>query len=176
MSTDVETPRDQECTACPRKPHHKRDFPVEWEGDHYVSRREMVKFLTLGSFLLAASTWVTVFARKLVRGKSNAVQQLGLVSEIVQKGSMLFRYPTPQDPCIAVRTAHGELVAYSQVCTHLSCAVVYDKSSDRLVCPCHRGAFDVEKGAPLAGPPTRPLARVTIEQRGDRLFATGLEG
>jgi Rieske Fe-S protein len=176
MSRELEVSAEgQGCTNCAKTPRYRQDFPVEWEGDHYVSRREMVKFLTLGSFLLVVANWVTVFARRFVRRGSSTVQQLGLAKDLTQNGSMLFRYPTLQDPCIAVRTAEGELVAYSQVCTHLSCAVVYDKSNDQLLCPCHRGAFDVARGAPIAGPPTRPLVKVKVEQRGEHLFATGLE-
>jgi nitrite reductase/ring-hydroxylating ferredoxin subunit len=173
MSVEVED--NTNCKECAKTPRYRQDFPVEWEGDHYVSRREMVKFLTLGSFLLAVANWVTVFARGLIRKDSSAVLRLGPASSLAQNGTMLFRYPTPQDPCIAVRTPQGALVAYSQVCTHLSCAVVYDKSTDQLVCPCHRGVFSVDQGAPIAGPPTRPLAKVRIEQRGDHIFATGLE-
>ena len=163
------------CASCVKTPQSLQDFPIEWEGDHYVSRREMVKFLTLGSFLLVLANWATAFARSMIRKDSSTVLRLGPASDLAQNGALLFRYPTPQDPCIAVRTQEGALVAYSQVCTHLSCAVVYDKSADQLVCPCHRGVFNVDRGAPIAGPPTRPLARVKIEQRGDHIFATGLE-
>ncbi|MDE3188699.1 MAG: Rieske 2Fe-2S domain-containing protein [Acidobacteriota bacterium] len=176
MSTEVkEDSKFQGCSACGKNPKYQQDFPIEWEGDHYVSRREMVKFLTLGSLLLAIANWVTAFARQLVRRDSSVVQLLGPASVLHQNGSMLFRYPTPESPCIAIRTPQGELVAYSQVCTHLSCAVVYDKLENQLACPCHRGIFNVDQGAPVAGPPTRPLPRVTIEQRGDQIFATGLE-
>ena len=104
-----------------------RGLPIEWDGDHYVTRREMVKFLTLGSLLLASANWITVVASKLLHRGSKLERQIGLVSDLDRDGSMLFRYPTEQDPCIAVRTAEGKIVAYSQVCTHLSCAVVYDK-------------------------------------------------
>jgi len=176
MSTEIKESKEaQGCTNCAKTPQCQQDFPIEWEGDHYVSRREMVKFLTLGSFLLALASLVTAFAKGMIRKDSSAVQRLGPASALELNGSMLFRYPSAQDPCIAVRTQQGELVAYSQVCTHLSCAVVYDKSEDQLVCPCHRGAFNVAQGAPIAGPPTRPLARIKIEQRGDHIFATGLE-
>jgi nitrite reductase/ring-hydroxylating ferredoxin subunit len=174
METEDST-NSQVCIGCGKIQQSQLDFPIEWEGDHYVSRREMVKFLTLGSFLLAMANWVTAFARGLIRKDSHAVQQLGLASILDSQGSMLFRYPTKEDPCIAVRTPQGTLVAYSQVCTHLSCAVVYDKGNHQLICPCHRGAFNLEQGAPIAGPPTRPLARVKIEQRGNQIFATGLE-
>jgi nitrite reductase/ring-hydroxylating ferredoxin subunit len=176
MSVEVnDCPDSIACTACARSPQHQQDFPIEWEGDHYVTRREMVKFLTLGSFLLVVANWVTAFAKGVIRKDSKAVQLLGPTSALDRQGSMLFRYPTGEDPCIAIRTPQGALVAYSQVCTHLSCAVVYDKKSNQLVCPCHRGVFNVDQGIPLAGPPTRPLARVRIEQRGDQIFATGLE-
>jgi nitrite reductase/ring-hydroxylating ferredoxin subunit len=176
MTTEINENRmAQGCSNCSKNHKYQRDFPIEWEGDHYVSRREMVKFLTLGSLLLAMANWATAFAKKLVRRDSSAVQRLGPVSALEQNGAMLFRYPNAESPCIAIRTPQGELVAYSQVCTHLSCAVVYDRSENQIVCPCHRGIFDVREGAPIAGPPTRSLPRVRIEQRGDQIYATGLE-
>ena len=131
--------------------------------------------MTLGSLLLAGANWITAIAGKLLHRGSRAERYIGAASALEQTGSLLFRYPTDQDPCIAVRTPEGKLVAYSQVCTHLSCAVVYDKAENVLVCPCHNGVFNIDHGSPVAGPPTRPLPRVKIEQRGDQLFATELE-
>jgi nitrite reductase/ring-hydroxylating ferredoxin subunit len=170
-----ESSKEQSCSNCKKNRKYQQDFPIEWEGDHYVSRREMVKFLTLGSLLLAMANWATAFARRLVRIESSAVKLLGPASDLDKNGAMLFRYPTAESPCIAIRTPKGNLVAYSQVCTHLSCAVVYDRSENQIVCPCHRGIFDVHEGSPIAGPPTRPLPRIRIEQRGDQIYATGLE-
>ena len=42
----------------PSEPEHRweEDFPVEWERDAYVTRRELTKFLALGSALLAGAT------------------------------------------------------------------------------------------------------------------------
>ena len=88
---------------------------------------------------------------------------------------MLFRYPTDDDPCILVRDAAGRIDAFSQVCTHLSCAVVHRPGDDVLACPCHKGSFSAREGLPLAGPPTRRLPRIVIEQRGADLVATGVE-
>jgi Rieske Fe-S protein len=135
----------------------------------------MVKFMTLGSLLLAGANWIIAIAGKVLHRGSKVEHEIGAASTLQQTGSLLFRYPTDQDPCIAVRTPDGKLVAYSQVCTHRSCAVVYDKDDNALVCPCHHGVFEVDRGSPVAGPPTRPLPRVRIEQRGDRLFAMELE-
>jgi len=176
VNQNSDMPRDADgCVACRKSVCHQQDFPIEWEGDHYITRREMVKFLTLGSLLLAASNWFTAFAKRFVRKGSNASKLLGPVKDLEQNGHMLFRYPTADSPCIAIRTADGQFVAYSQVCTHLSCAVVYEKESDQIVCPCHRGIFDVKQGTPLAGPPTRPLPRVKLERRGDQIYAIGIE-
>jgi len=43
-----------------------------------------------------------------------------------------------------------------------------------LHCPCHNGWFDLATGAPNAGPPRRPLERVTLEIRDGVLYATGV--
>ena len=88
---------------------------------------------------------------------------------------LLFRYPSERDPCILIRTHAGELKAYSQVCTHLSCAVRYESGQNTIVCPCHRGFFSVDDGRPTGGPPTRPLPRVRLETREGSVYAVGLE-
>ena len=169
-----------ECEHCAHKapqmtPKWRTDFPIEWEGDHYVSRREMVKYLTLGSLLLTVGNWIAAVAGKFRRTAVSSEKHIGSATTLAENGTLLFRYPTDGDPCIAVRTPGGQLVAYSQVCTHLSCAVVHDSSRNQLVCPCHNGVFNIEQGAPVAGPPTRKLPRIKLEQRGDDLFATGVE-
>ena len=97
-------------------------------------------------------------------------------SEIEPGGVKLFTYPRPERPlhsCAHRQT--NKFVAYSQKCTHLSCAVYYAKDRDRLECPCHEGYFSIEDGRVLQGPPPRPLPRIQLEQRGDELMATGVE-
>jgi nitrite reductase/ring-hydroxylating ferredoxin subunit len=175
MNGDETTTARPGCEECKRAPKWRTDFPIEWEGDHYVSRREMVKFLTLGSLLLTAANWATALASRLLHSNAFPEKMVGSASALDQQRSLLFRYPTDKDPCIAVRTPDGKLAAYSQVCTHLSCAVVYSRSDNKLLCPCHNGSFNVAEGAPIAGPPTRRLPRILIEQRGDQLFAKGVE-
>ena len=156
-------------------PRWREDFPVQWEQDHYITRREFAKFLTLGSALLAGANALLAYIG--LRSGKKALQPLliGLVSEISESGSLLFRYPTDQDPCILVRTSEGRLEAYSQVCTHLSCAVVHKPEDDALLCPCHRGLFSAASGQPIAGPPTRRLPRIRLERRGDEIFASGID-
>lgn len=166
------------CDGCDKKNANKqwkRDFPIEWEKDHYVTRREMVKFLTLGSAFLVLANGVMAVAGRLARPGTFQRKSVALASALRPNSSVLFRYPTEEDPCILVRTKSGELAAYSQVCTHLSCAVVHQPEEDVLFCPCHHGYFDVAAGRPIAGPPTRQLPRIALEQSGDVIFATGVE-
>lgn len=160
--------------ACPFS-QWREDFPIRWENDHYVTRREMTKFLTLGSALLAGANVALAVAGLAHAPHALPEKRIGTLGELEGGGSFLFTYPTEADPCILVRTEEGELQAYSQVCTHLSCAVIYRPEERTLFCPCHHGYFSVRDGEPTAGPPTRRLPRIRIEQRGEELYATGVE-
>jgi nitrite reductase/ring-hydroxylating ferredoxin subunit len=158
-------------------PFHRwaEDFPIHWEADLYVTRRELTKFLTLGSGLLVgANVGIAVVGHTAHHGAFPAVR-IAAASAIPARGSRLFRYPTDADPCILVRDESGDLHAYSQTCTHLSCAVVHRPEERALFCPCHHGYFSESEGLPLAGPPTRRLPRILLEIRGDEVFAIGVE-
>ena len=67
------------------------------------------------------------------------------------------------------------MVAYSQKCTHLSCAVYYQADRERLFCPCHDGVFNPRTGEPIAGPPQRKLARIELRVVGDGVYALDME-
>lgn len=158
-----------------RSPKWRVDFPITWGNDNYVSRRELAKFLTLGSGLLVVANAAIALVGKLKPAPRYPRARLEGAAALPAGGSMLFRYPTDADPCIAVRNADGRLVAYSQVCTHLSCAVVHRPGSGELFCPCHVGRFSCTEGRPFAGPPTRRLPRIVLEERGGEVWATGVE-
>ncbi|HWC65877.1 MAG TPA: Rieske 2Fe-2S domain-containing protein [Thermoanaerobaculia bacterium] len=157
------------------RPRWSEDFPIAWERDHYVTRRELAKFLTLGSALLAGASALLAVAGRVYKTEKRRRLRITSVSAVPLGGSMLFRFPTDEDPCILVRAPDGAFEAYSQVCTHLSCAVVYRAEDRTLACPCHKGVFTCSEGRPIAGPPTRRLPRIRLETRGDDLFATGVD-
>jgi nitrite reductase/ring-hydroxylating ferredoxin subunit len=157
------------------KPRWREDFPIEWERDHYLTRRELAKFLTLGSGLLGAASLGIAAAGRLRRAPQYPRVRIARVSEVVPGGVLAFHYPTLEDPCLLLRRPDGQFVAYSQVCTHLSCAVIYRSDDDVLFCPCHQGAFSSTEGRPIAGPPQRPLPRILIERDGEDLVAVGVE-
>ena len=59
MPEDKENQQDN-CLECKKKKaaRWREDFPVNWESDNYVTRREMVKFLALGSLTIAGANAV----------------------------------------------------------------------------------------------------------------------
>ena len=40
-----------------------------------------------------------------------------------------------------------------------------------MVCPCHHGKFNVETGAPIAGPPRRPLPEIVVKVENGAVYA-----
>jgi Rieske Fe-S protein len=156
-------------------PLWREEFPVRAADERYVTRRQFGKFLVLTSLAMAVgNAWILV--KSWWRHETQfPVQPVARLQEIPPGGVKLFRYPGPDDPCILVRTGLDAYVAYSQKCTHLSCAVYYSRETHRLECPCHQGAFSVADGRVLQGPPPRPLPRILLDRRGDTLAAVGVE-
>jgi Rieske Fe-S protein len=74
-------------------------------------------------------------------------------------------------PGILVRTASGELKAFSAVCTHLNCTVQYRPDISRIWCACHNGHFDLN-GQNIAGPPPRPLETYGVHVRGSQIVVS----
>lgn len=154
----------------------KRDFPINVGEDNYVARRDFTKFMVLTSFaFVVGHVWIG--AMNVIRRNAGKPprQEIALLSAIPVGGALQFHYPVAHEPCVVVRLDENHFVAYGQKCTHLSCAVIPEVEKGRLHCPCHEGSFDLTTGRPLAGPPRRPLPRITLEIWNDRLYATGVE-
>jgi len=158
------------------EPLWKEEFSVHSADERYVTRRQLTKFLVLTSLgMFVGNLWI-LFRSIFHKAPVYPEQVVAQVGEIPLRGVKLFAYPTTEDHCILVRTGLDEYVAYSQKCTHLSCAVYYSQQTDRLECPCHEGFFSVRDGSVLQGPPPRPLPRVVLERRGGQLVATSMQG
>ena len=158
------------------QPAWRRDFPIDWPQDHYVARRDFTKFLaltslafTVGQFWIAGQNW---WRRR--RGRPE-VRRVAALADLAPGAAVVFEYPGPHDTCVLVRTASGELRAFGQKCTHLSCAVVPEPGEGVLRCPCHEGLFDLGSGRPIAGPPRRPLPLIRLEVHAGDVYATGVE-
>lgn len=158
------------------QPAWRQDFPIDWPQDQYIARRDFMKFMVLtsaaftaGQFWIAAQNWW----RK--RRGADPIVRIAGVDEVAVGGVKRFHYPGDHDACMLIRTAESEWVAFNQKCTHLSCAVIPVPAQGTFHCPCHEGRFDLLSGRPTAGPPRRPLVRITLAVRGNDVFATGVE-
>lgn len=164
-----------DASRVPTEPLWREEFPIDAADEHYVSRRQFAKFLALGSAgMFAGNLWIVAKAAQEQPTSYPAVV-IGRVGEIPVGGVKLFDYPAEGDPCILVRLSEDEYVAYDQKCTHLSCAVYFDRGSREIRCPCHEGRFGAKDGRVIAGPPPRPLPRIVLERRGDDLVALGVD-
>jgi Rieske Fe-S protein len=158
------------------QPAWRQDFPIDWPQDLYVERRDFMKFMvltsaafTLGQLWIGMQNWFRQRSGQLPTRRITAADEVAIGSAVA------FTYPAEHDPCVLVRLAQSEFVAFGQKCTHLSCAVVPRPSEGSFYCPCHEGRFDLRTGVPTAGPPQRPLTRVLLEMRGRDIYAVGIE-
>lgn len=69
-------------------------------------------------------------------------------------------------PGIVVRTAGGDIRAFSAVCTHLDCTVQFKTDTSQLWCACHNGTYDLG-GNVVSGPPPRGLEQFVVNIRGE---------
>ncbi|MCZ7569092.1 MAG: Rieske 2Fe-2S domain-containing protein [Ardenticatenaceae bacterium] len=161
-----------EGVTAPATPSRWRtEFPYHWDTDELVSRRELLQLAVWASGALFAGTAVLAILGRLGTRRRGAPQPVAQVDEVPLGEAFYFNYPEPDDQAMLLHLPGGEFVAYSQKCTHLSCAVYYQPERDRLFCPCHEGVFNPRTGEPVAGPPQRRLPRILLRREGDTLIA-----
>lgn len=154
----------------------RRSFPVDWADDQFVSRREFFKFITLASGGFAVGSIALAALSKRPREEIFFEPLCIAQTSSIKPGSAVgFEFPRPNDLCILVRKSDGTFVAFARRCTHLSCPVNYEHERERLFCPCHNGAFSLDDGRVLQGPPPHPLPQVLIEIRDGEVWATGVK-
>jgi Rieske Fe-S protein len=157
------------------QPRWRRDFPIDWPRDEYVSRRDFTRFLALTSLaFFVGQLWILLQNAWRTRRGTLPIVAVARVDDMARGSAKLFSYPDAESHAILVRLADGEFVAYDQQCTHLLCPVIAQPEHGRLHCPCHNGNFDLATGRVLSGPPQRPLPRIALDIRGATVYATGM--
>ncbi len=86
------------------------------------------------------------------------------LGELAPSTSKIFKFGT--SPGILINTPDGELRAFSAICTHLTCTVIYESDTETILCPCHNGRFDLS-GNVVSGPPPAPLEAYNVEISGE---------
>ena len=137
-------------------------------------RRRLVNWLlgtSAGAFLVSVCY---PLARYLVppRGGESTAASVTLPikpDDVKPNSGQIFKFGSR--PGILVRTASGDLKAFSAVCTHLNCTVQYRADISHIWCACHNGHFDLN-GQNIAGPPPRPLETYTVHVRGRQIVVS----
>jgi len=149
----------------------RQEFPYHWSADDLVTRRDTLRFLVAGSGALFVANAALAIAGSLRQPATGPRVQVARVGELAENEWRVFTYPDSYEQGILVNVPGTGLVAYSDVCTHLSCAVLYQPAERQFHCPCHEGVFDARTGNVVAGPPTRPLPTIQLEISGGYVYA-----
>lgn len=134
-------------------------------------KRDFLKAVLTGGLLAwAASVLYPLFAYlkppKQAEVEVNSVK-VGPLSGIPKDSGTIVRFGNR--PVIVIRTATGEVRAFSATCTHLDCTVQYKKDLGVIWCACHNGKYDLT-GRNISGPPPRPLEQFRVVMQGDEVF------
>lgn len=76
--------------------------------------------------------------------------------------------PYRSDRLYLIRMEDGGLLALSLKCTHLGCAVGWNKETDEFDCPCHASSFNM-MGEVISPPAPRPLDIFPLQVHGGLL-------
>jgi hypothetical protein len=152
-------PPPERAAALAGRDHDRR------RDERYVTRRQFTKFLVLTSFgMFVGQLWILP-ARCLARGRAPRAAAIGPSAATCPWGPLASSLPFAERSLPAHPDGPESYVAYSQKCTHLSCAVYFDAAKTRIECPCHEGAFSAADGRVLQGPPAAPLPRIRLQRR-----------
>jgi Rieske Fe-S protein len=131
-------------------------------------RRKFLDALLMVGFVSTAAAIAYPVSRFLVPPESG---EAATNSAVAMKAAALKPnsgaiFPFGSKPAIVVRSATGELSAFSAVCTHLECTVQFKPETSQIWCACHNGLYDLG-GNVISGPPPRGLERFTVNLRGE---------
>jgi len=149
---------------------------IQRNNERSLDRRGFMKTMAGAAGLFALSTlpWGAVAAKELLSLGDKEYPQKAIVkvSELAIGDAVKFTYPGEHDKALLIRLGENDFKAYQNACTHLLCPVFWDKGEGDLICPCHKGKFDVKTGVPTAGPPTRPLPEIILKVEDGMILAT----
>ena len=148
----------------------RKEFPYPWDEDEVVTRRDTLRFLVAGSGTLFLATGVLAILGALPKNGHTTAVPIAKVGELAENQWKVFNFPDEYMQGILINLPGHGLVAYSDVCTHLSCAVLY-RENGTLHCPCHDGFFDAKTGNAIAGPPIRPLPLIQLAIENGTIYA-----
>ena len=143
------------------------DRPVSGDAPDF-NRRTLLDSLLVVGFVSTAAAIAYPVSQYLVPPVSGEPETASAVAmkanELPPNSGKIFRFGNR--PAIVVRTAEGDLRAFSAVCTHLDCTVQFKTDAAQLWCACHNGMYDLG-GSVVSGPPPRGLEKFVVNVRGE---------
>ena len=116
---------------------------------------------TVGQFWIAAQNWCRQRA-----ARSPTIRASRRSTTSPSAAALVFRYPGRARTVRAGALGETTFVAYSQKCTHLSCAVIPRPEEGVSTAPVTKDWFDLRTGGPWRARRARPLPRIVLEIRG----------
>ena len=142
------------------------DVPIDSRPE--FDRRTFLDALLAVGFVSTAAAIAYPVSRFLIPPASGEAATASAVAakaaSLKANSGMIFKFGSK--PGIVVRTADGEVRAFSAVCTHLDCTVQFKPDTSQLWCACHNGLYDLG-GNVVSGPPPRGLEKFVVNLRGD---------
>ena len=138
-----------------------------------MKRRNFINFFLGGSLAGTIITFLYPVIRYIIPARQTeaVIKKISAakVGELAPNTHKIFKFGT--SPGILINTQEGELDAFSGICTHLTCTVLYESDSETILCPCHNGKFDLS-GNVISGPPPSPLESYEVEISGDDIIVS----
>ena len=138
-----------------------------------MKRRNFLNFFLGASLVGSIASFLYPVIRFIIPVKEPEASVSSLtaarVGELAPNTHKIFRFGSV--PGILINTEEGELLAFSAVCTHLTCSVLYEPENVTILCPCHNGKFDLS-GNVISGPPPAPLESFKVEISGDNIIVS----
>ncbi len=146
-------------------------------GGTAMGRRRMLRTAFLGAAGLAGAEAASAIVPFL---RVRRLVGLGEPVAVGPKQELLERFAATNDAPILFQQARffllhppGGIIAAYRKCTHLGCAVPFERAEDRFHCPCHGSIFDKRTAIVIRDPAPKPLQLFHIrEEKGGLIVDT----
>jgi arsenite oxidase small subunit len=113
---------------------------------------------------------------------------VGSAPKLQVNAPQIFNYPDAASPCTLIKAGkpvpggvgpESDIVAYSNLCTHMGCPVAYNAAERVFKCPCHFSMFDAElSGQMICGQATENLPQIELRYnaKDGSVSAVGVNG
>ena len=160
-----------------------------------LTRRIFLKFTGSGAAVSTLALSSSAFAQQPTKSSPPGATTLPYPQQAIAKlgdlkinNPVSFSYPDGASPCTLIKKGKpvsggvgpdNDIVAYSTLCTHMGCPVLYDQAAETFKCPCHYSIFDPDKaGQMVTGQATENLPQIVLAYNDEEksVYAIAVQG